>query len=50
MDPISITAGVLSIIKAISTVNHTVRWIISLGNVPTEFLDLQNEVKLRDLR
>ncbi len=45
MDPISIVAGVLGIAKSISGVRDGIRWIASIRNAPSEFLDLQNEVR-----
>ncbi|KAM7217587.1 Ankyrin repeat-containing domain protein [Rhypophila decipiens] len=45
MDPISIAAAVFGIVRSISSVNTGVRWIASLKNAPTEFLDLQNELE-----
>lgn len=44
MDPISLTAAVLSIMRSVTIVNDTVRLVSSLKNAPLEFLDLRNEV------
>ncbi len=44
MDPISITAAVLGIIKSVSSAATIIRWIGAIKNAPLEFIDLQNEV------
>ena len=41
MDPLSITAGILS---SIAAVNKTIDYISALVNAPSEFQDLHNEV------
>ncbi|KAK4223789.1 ankyrin repeat-containing domain protein [Podospora fimiseda] len=45
MDPLSIIASVIGISKSVSGIFKAIQWITSLGSVPLEFLDLQNELE-----
>lgn len=49
MDPLSITVGILGIVKSLDSVAKGARLVASIKNAPIEIIDLQNEVILSDI-
>ena len=46
MDPLSITASVIAVLQAVSSIGKIVKTVRSLGNASAEFLALHNELSV----